>query len=169
MKLRGLAAILLAGSMVVGLTACGESGEGGGKDTASNDNKLTIWAWDEAFNIPAAKDAADIYKESHPDADIEIVTMAQNDIVAKLNTSLASGSYDSLPDLVLIEDYRIQGYLKAYAEEFADLSDVVDNSKFAEYKTGINQYDGVTYGCPFDSGVAGLFYRTDFIEEAGYS
>lgn len=169
MKMKGMAAVLLAGSMALSMAACGDSGAEGTETAQKDENKLTIWAWDEAFNIPAANDAAEIYKADHKDAEVDIVTMAQNDIVAKLNTSLASGSYESLPDLVLIEDYRIQGYLKAYSEEFADLSDVVHNEEFAEYKTGINQYDGVTYGCPFDSGVAGLFYRTDYIEEAGYS
>ena len=48
--------------------------------------------------------------------------MAQDDIVAKLNTSLSSGSYEGLPNVVLIEDYKIQGYLTAYQDEFADLS-----------------------------------------------
>lgn len=60
--------------------------------------------------------------------------MAQDDIVAKLNTSLASGSYEGLPDIVLIEDYRIQGYLNAYPDEFADLSDIASPDDFAEYK-----------------------------------
>lgn len=170
MKLKRAAAALLAGAMTVSLAACGSSGNSGsGDNEAKGDNKLTIWAWDESFNIPAANEAVEIYKEKNSDVEVEVVTMAQDDIVAKLNTSLSSASYDGLPDIVLIEDYRIQGYLKAYADEFADLSDAVNNDDFAEYKTGVNQYDGVTYGCPFDSGVAGMFYRTDMIEEAGYT
>ena len=95
--------------------------------------------------------------------------MAQDDIVAKLNTSLSSGSYDGLPDIVLIEDYRIQGYLTAYQDEFADLSDIASADDFASYKTGVNQVDGKMYGIPFDSGVAAVFYRTDLIEQAGYT
>ena len=169
MKLKRAAAALLAGAMTVSLAACGSSGDSKEEDnSAKSGDKLTIWAWDESFNIPAANEAAKIYKEKNSDAEIEVVTMAQDDIVAKLNTSLSSGSYEGLPDIVLIEDYRIQGYLKAYAEEFSDLSDVVNNDDFAEYKTGVNQYDGKTYGCPFDSGVAGMFYRTDLVEQAGY-
>lgn len=101
--------------------------------------------------------------------EIDVVTMAQDDIVAKLNTSLSSGSYEGLPDIVLIEDYRIQGYLTAYQDEFADLSEVASPDDFAGYKTGVNQVDGKMYGIPFDSGVAGMFYRTDLIEEAGYT
>lgn len=116
MKFKKLLAIITASAMVFGLAACGgnedsKTEEGGetaktenSKDSGEDDNALTIWAWDEAFNIKAAEDAKEIYTKENPDAEINIVTMAQDDIVAKLNTSLSSGSYDGLPDIVLIED-----------------------------------------------------------------
>lgn len=187
MKLKKIMASMLAGVMALSIAACGNSSGGsqGGQDTTggaqteagqtaapsggSEDKTLTIWAWDESFNIKAANDAKEIYAKDHPDTTVNVVTMAQDDIVAKLNTSLSSGSYEGLPDIVLIEDYRIQGYLKAYQEEFSDLSDVASPQDFAEYKTGVNQMDGKMYGIPFDSGVAAVFYRTDLIEEAGYT
>lgn len=176
MKIKKVFALMLASSMVLGLAACGGSGETKGEtaDTKeeakeASDDTLTIWAWDEAFNIKAAEDAKELYTKENPDVKIDIVTMAQDDIVAKLNTSLSSGSYEGLPDIVLIEDYRAQGYLTAYPDEFADLSDVVKEEDFASYKTAVNQVDGTVYGVPFDSGVAATFYRTDMIEEAGYT
>lgn len=168
MKFKRIAAMALAGMMTLSLAACGSSGDGE-KAKKKDDNKLTIWAWDESFNIKAANEAKDIYAKENPDAEVEVVTMAQDDIVAKLNTSLSSGSYDGLPDIVLIEDYRIQGYLTAYQDEFADLSDIASVDDFASYKTGVNQVDGKMYGIPFDSGVAAVFYRTDLIEQAGYT
>ena len=130
---------------------------------------LTIWAWDEAFNITAAKAAKEIYEREHPDSVIRVVTVAQDDIVAKLNTAFASGVFDELPDIVLIEDYRIPWYLHHYSEKFANLSDIADADDFAPYKTEMNQMGGDMYGIPFDCGVAALFYRTDYIEQAGYS
>lgn len=168
MKFKRIAAMALAGMMTLSLAACGSSGDGE-KAKKKDDNKLTIWAWDESFNIKAANEAKDIFAKENPDAEVEVVTMAQDDIVAKLNTSLSSGSYDGLPDIVLIEDYRIQGYLTAYQDEFADLSDIASADDFASYKTGVNQVDGKMYGIPFDSGVAAVFYRTDLIEQAGYT
>lgn len=180
MKIKKLLALLLAGVMVLGLAACGNSADGGGGSNgnqegldgggaSSGDKKITIWAWDESFNIKAANVAKEMYAKTNPDLTVEVVTMAQDDIVAKLNTSLSAGSYDGLPDIVLIEDYRIQGYLNAYQDEFADLSDIAKPEDFAEYKTGVNQKDGKMYGIPFDSGVAAVFYRTDYIEDAGYT
>lgn len=169
MKKKRIMALMLAEAMMLGLAACGNSGGGSSGDNSLADNKLTIWAWDEAFNIKAANEAAEIYKEINSDVEIEVVTMAQDDIVAKLNTSLSSGSYDGLPDIVLIEDYRIRGYLNTYEDEFADLSDIAEPDDFAEYKTGVNQKNGRMYGIPFDSGVAAVFYRTDYIEQTGYT
>lgn len=185
-----LLSFILAGAMMFGLTACGQGGKDGtgnkgqadnsgsnstadsgeNKDSGSSSDSdtITIWAWDESFNIPAANAAAEAYKDDNPDVKVNVVTMAQDDIVAKLNTALSSGTYDGLPDIALIEDYRIQGYLAAYPDEFADLSSIVSASDFAAYKTGVNQIDGKIYGVPFDSGVAALFYRKDIIEQAGY-
>lgn len=61
-----------------------ESGEAGG---ASGGDSITIWAWDESFNIKAANVAKEMYAEVNPDVEVNIVTMAQDDIVAKLNTN----------------------------------------------------------------------------------
>ncbi len=174
-----LLSFVLATAMMFSLVACGTEKEPQNNGTTNDSEKentnnskdsdtITVWAWDESFNIPAANAAVEVYKKEHSDVTVNVVTMAQDDIVAKLNTALSSGTYSGLPDIVLIEDYRIQGYLTAYPDEFADLSSIVSASDFAAYKTGVNQVDGKIYGIPFDSGVAALFYRKDIIEEAGY-
>lgn len=180
MKEKKVFAMLLTASLILGVTACGSSDKenaekGRDKKETVNDSddqageELTIWAWDEAFNIKAAQNAGDIYMKTNPDVEISIVTMAQDDIVAKLNTSLSSSSYEGLPDIVLIEDYKAQGYLTLYQDEFADLSDIVKAEDFAEYKTAVCQTGGKIYGVPFDSGVAATFYRKDYIEQAGFT
>ena len=171
MRFKKLLSILLASTLTLGLVACGSSEDNGssGETATGGNDKITVWAWDESFNIVAANQAKEIYAKDNPDVDIEVVTMSQDDIVAKLNTSLSSGSYEGLPNVVLIEDYKIQGYLQAYQDEFADLSSVANASDFADYKTGVNIIDGKLYGIPFDSGVAATFYRVDLIEQAGYT
>lgn len=171
MKSKKILSLLLVSALCMGTVGCGSSNDSGNKDkdTASNNKKITIWAWDESFNIKAANEAKEIYLKDNPDVDVEVVTMAQDDIVAKLNTNLASGSYEGLPDIVLIEDYKVQNYLTAYQDEFADLSSIASADDFAAFKTGVNVIDGKLYGIPFDSGVAATFYRTDLIEQAGYT
>ena len=39
-----------------------------------------------------------------------------------------------LPNVVLIEDYKIQGYLQSYPGELKDLSSKVDKTKFMDFK-----------------------------------
>lgn len=169
MRVKKFLAITLASTMLMSVAACGSTDDNKNSASATDENSITIWAWDEAFNIKAAQEAKDIYLETNPDAEINIVTMAQDDIVAKLNTSLSSSSYDGLPNIVLIEDYKSQGYLTPYEDEFAELSDIMNQDDFASYKTAVNQINGKVYGIPFDSGVAATFYRTDLIEQAGYT
>ena len=168
MKFKNIASLFLATAMTVCLVACGNSVDTE-KELKKEENSLVIWAWDESFNIKAANAAKEKYRKTHPEVKIDVVTMAQDDIVAKLNTSLSAGSYDGLPDIVLVEDYRIQGYLTTYENEFSPLNDIASPDDFAAYKTDVNQIGDSMYGIPFDSGVAAIFYRADYVEEAGYT
>lgn len=164
---RYIAAFLIVCNVFL-LSACGDD-SADSSVKIQDDDKLTIWAWDDNYNICALQLASEDYKVNHPDSDIEIVSMSQEETVAKLNSALMTNSTESLPDIVLVEDYRIQKYLQNYLSYFADLSSIASVEDFANYKTGMNQVDGKLYGIPFDSGVVGLFYRLDYIEEAGYS
>ncbi|WP_160686793.1 extracellular solute-binding protein [Clostridium sp. C2-6-12] len=172
MKLKKIMAAVVTGMMAVSLMACGSSAPSGNAGSSASkgkdDKKITVWAWDDTFNIKAVNMAKERYLKNHPDVTIDVVSMAQEDVVQKLNTSLSSGTYDGLPNVVLIEDYRIQNYLQSYPGEIKDLSSKVDKTKFADYKLNVMSDGNKFYGVPFDSGVAALFYRTDLIEQAGY-
>jgi lactose/L-arabinose transport system substrate-binding protein len=151
------------------LTACSSGSKsnetsGDGKDT----NKITVWAWDPNFNIKAMNIAKDTYASENKDVEIKIVENAQADIIQKLNTSLSSGTTKGLPNIVLIEDYRAQSFLQAYPDMFHELTDSFKAEDFADYKIAPTSLDGKSYGLPFDTGVTGLYVRTDYLEKAGY-
>ena len=173
MKGNRIVAAILSAAMIVSMTACSGGGSNtssaAGSQTADNTSKkLTVWAWDDTFNVKAANEAKEAYAKINPDVSVDVVSMAQNDIVAKLNTAFESGNMDGMPNIVLIEDYRIQNYLKSYPGVLSDLSDVTKPDKFMDYKLKTMTEDGKIYGVPFDSGAACVFYRTDLIEQAGY-
>ncbi len=111
--MKKLFASMVTAAAVLTLAACGNSNTSSG-DSGESSNKVTVRAWDETFNIKAVNEAKKVYENQ--DVDVEVVTMSQDDIVQKLNTSLASGNTDGLPNIVLIEDYRIQGYLSSYPD-----------------------------------------------------
>ena len=130
--------------------------------------EVTVWCWDPNFNGATMQEAAARYQATHPDFKINVVDFAKADLEQKLQAQLASGTYDGLPDIVLIEDYGIQKYLLSFPGAFEPLSGTVDMSKFAPYKVDAATMNGQAYSLPFDSGVTGFFYRTDYLAEAGY-
>ncbi|UHA60038.1 ABC transporter substrate-binding protein [Metabacillus litoralis] len=144
-------------------TVDSESGE------SSGSNEITVWAWDPNFNIKALNIAKEYYQKENPDVEIKIVENAQADIIQKLNTSLSSGTTKGLPNIVLIEDYRAQSFLQAYPDSFHEITGSFKTEDFASYKLAPTSLDGKNYGLPFDTGVTGLYVRTDYLEQAGYT
>lgn len=132
---------------------------------AGEETELTVWAWDKNFNGAAFEEADKLYEG----AKVNFVEMAKADCLQKIHTVLASGVTDDLPDIVVISDLAAQGYLMSYPGSFKPMDEVINYGDFADYKTAAVSYEGVGYGVPFDTGVAGLFYRTDYIEEVGYT
>lgn len=172
MLFRRALALLTSLLLLLGLSACSQPAvEAPLAQTKveSSANILTIWAWDDTFNVKAANLAKAYYAKTNPGIQVNVVSMAQTDIISKLNTAFSSSNYDGLPNIVLIEDYRIQNFLKSYPGELRDLSSIVDPDRFMDYKLRVMTEEGKIYGVPFDSGAAALFYRTDYLEQAGYS
>ena len=127
--------------------------------------ELTVWGWDASFNGLALQEADKL----NDGATVNFVEMAKGDCLQKIHTVLASGVTDDLPDIVIISDLVAPGYLMSYPGAFYAMDGVLNYDAFASYKKAAVSYGGVGYGVPFDTGVAGLFYRTDYIQEAGYT
>lgn len=148
--------------------AAGETTTTAASATGSSE-KLTVWAWDPNFNIAIMNEAKARYAAINPNVTIDVVDMAKADVEQKLLINLSSGTTEGLPDIVLIEDYNAQKYLSAYPDSFADLTDKINYKEFAPYKVQALSLNGKTYGVPFDSGVAGTYYRKDILEKAGFT
>lgn len=130
---------------------------------------MIAWAWDPSFNGAALKIAEDLYKKENPDFELEVVEMAKTDLEQKLNTNLAADVKDGLPDIILVNDPNIQKYVNAYPNTFADFGDKIDYTQFSPYKVDALKVDGKMYGVPFDIGSTGMYYRSDYLEEAGFT
>ena len=148
---------------------CSSSNNTSDTTTSLNSNKVTVWCWDQSFNGKALSFAQEIYQKDHPDFELEIIDLSKTDLEQKLTTNLASGITNSLPDIILVNDTNAQKYVESYPNTFADLTNAVDYSNFVPYKVASVTVEDKVYGVPFDVGVAGLFYRTDYLEEAGFS
>lgn len=154
------------------LAAC-TSGGGGSPASSSSEaagGELTVWAWDTNFNIPIMEKAGEYYREDgHEDFALDVVEMSNADTRQRLISGFTSGVSEGLPDIILVEDYDAQLFLGNYPDKFVDLSTEIDFNQFAPYKVEALTYEDGVYGIPFDSGSAGMYYRTDYLAEAGYS
>ena len=76
-----------------------------------DDQTLTVWAWDQSFNIYAMKEAEKIYQKDHPDFKLNIVETPWDDMQTQLGTIVGSGNYSQLPDICLMQDFAFQKYV----------------------------------------------------------
>ena len=125
---RRVLSVLLAGMMAFSLAACGSGGSDDNKKAASggDENTLTVFAWDPAFNIPALEAAAADYKENvNKDFNLEILEQAASqDVETAVTTAASSGDYSNLPDIVLFQDHYIQRYVADYPDAWTPLGDI---------------------------------------------
>ncbi|QYR21462.1 sugar ABC transporter substrate-binding protein [Paenibacillus sp. sptzw28] len=158
--------VLLLG-ITIAISACGQANEKKGEAGADQKVQLTAWAWN--VNVGALNSALELYKKDHPNVDLKVEDIGRLDVYDKLSTGLAAGGA-GLPDIVLVEDDRIQGYLDAFPKGFLNLSDKGFDSKadqFPAFKKELASKDGKFYAFPFDAGPTGMFYRRDIFEKAG--
>jgi len=132
--------------------------------------KITIWAWDPAFNIYAMEEAAKIYKEINPNVQFDIVEMPEwDDVQTKLTIAVMAGQSHTLPEILLIQDNALMKNVTDFTGVFADLTNSgIDFSDFADFKVELTSVDGRNYAVPFDNGAAINAIRTDILAEAGY-
>ena len=138
-----LISMLLVGTMVFSLAACGGNNGGNSSDgssaggdaqtegsadmgTSDDENTLTVAAWDPSFNIPAIEAAAADYKENvNPDFNLEIKEQSgSGDIETAITTAASSGKYETLPDMVLFQDHWIQKFVADYPDAWQDVDDI---------------------------------------------
>lgn len=191
-----LISLILVGAMSTAMLAgCGSSSEPAATDTqtpaadtdaaepaadtdaaepaadtaASGDNKLTVYAWDASFNIPALQAAADDYKANVDDTfELEIIEQSQSsDVENAITLAGSSGDYSQLPDIVLFQDHYFQQYVNDYPDAWVSIDDVdVDWSDFGAEKLAYSTVDGVHYGFPVDNGTVFLHTGLMFLRSA---
>ena len=154
-------ALLMAASMIFGLTACG-----GGNEAKEPEVTLRFASWnvgtEEENNLERQLIAK--FEELHPEIDIVIADdIASNDWNGSLTTAAAGGT---LPDVAFIAELPI-----AVANEWAlDVTELAANDpEWAQVPQSLidsGMYNGKLYGIPTAMHLAGLFINTDYFDEA---
>lgn len=161
-RMKRMAAMALAAVMTASLAL---TGCGGKKEAKSGEKVLTVWAWDVA--LMQLQEAAEVYQKDHPDVKFEFEEMGTDQIYKKLSTSLATGN--GIADIIAIEGEVLAGYADKFPEGFLDVSDAVSADDFLASKVSEVTYKDKVHAFPWDAGPEGMFYRTDYFEQAGVS
>ena len=157
--MKKLVALLLALTMIISCTAA----------LAAEDGKITIWTWDPNFNIAAMKVAKEMYAEINPDVEVIIEEVLSEDIETRVITAASSGDISNLPDIMLVQDNSFQKMVMNYPEVYGNLTGKYDYEGFPAGKLAYSIVNGQNHGIPFDAGTVVGTYRTDFLEQAGYT
>jgi len=154
------------------LSGCAAGGAGAGKPAATLDSaakvsgEITVWSWDTA--AAGLKRLGAEYQKSHPGTTVNVVDVGYDNAYDKLSVGLQAGS--GLPDVVTIETDRAPGYISEFPNGFADLTPVLGDKKAdfdpSKWSAGSNA-DGKLMVAPWDSGTVALFYRSDYLADAG--
>lgn len=159
-RMKKVMALALAAAMTASLAL---TGCGGKKKSADGEKVISVWAWDVA--LMQLQDAAEKYQKDHPDVKFEFEEMGTDQIYKKLSTSLATGN--GIADIIAIEGDVLPGYADKFPEGFLDVSDAVSTNDFLASKVSEVTYKDKVHAFPWDAGPVGLFYRTDYFEQAG--
>lgn len=154
------------------LSGCAAGGVPGGKTaptldpTAKASGEITVWSWDTA--AAALKRLGADYQAEHPGTTINVVDVGYDNAYDKLSVGLQAGS--GLPDVVTIETDRASGYISEFPQGFSDLTPVLGDKKAdfdpSKWSAGSDADDALRVA-PWDSGTVGLFYRSDYLADAG--
>ena len=96
--------------------------------------------------------------------------MIKDAVYMTLKQAAEEESTEALPDLLLVKNDGFQKYLEEAPGIFGDLTDSgIVFQEFRREAVSLASLDGRNYGVPFDLEVNAAFYRTDLLEEAGYT
>lgn len=128
--------------------------------------EITVWSWDVAA-VSLERLGAE-FEKAHAGTTITVVDVGYDNAYDKISVGLQAGS--GLPDVLTIETDRAPGYINEFPKGFVNLDPIFADMK-ADYDpfkwSAQSNADGQLMMAPWDSGTVGLYYRTDYVKEAG--
>jgi multiple sugar transport system substrate-binding protein len=160
-KVSRVAAVVVAGALVAGLSACSNSGSSSGGDVS-----LQYWMWDD-LQVPAYQKCADQFHEENPDITIEIGQAAWSQYWTNLTTQMSAGS---APDVFVNQ----ASYYPQFVEDkqIVDIAPMVEKSdidldQYVDGMADLWKVDDARYGLPKDWDTMGLVYNKAALAAAG--
>jgi lactose/L-arabinose transport system substrate-binding protein len=128
---------------------------------------LTVWVWD--INEPALQSTVESFQEIHPDVDVVIEDLGNQNVYDRGLAGCAAGGLD-MPDVYLVENNEAPVFWAQFPDCFVDLRTLgADDLRplFPDFKWAELTVGEAIYAIPYDSGPTAIFYRRDLYEQAG--
>lgn len=165
-----LSAAAVAGLGGTLLAACGGDDDGSGGGGGGGSKKVTVEWWNIATTEPGKTlfpQLAKAYMAAHPNVTIKATSLENEAFKTKLTAAIASGKlphiYHSWGGGVLKQQIDA-GLVTDLTDKIASWSGQLVPAALLPY-----QFDGRTYGVPFDSGMIGFWYNKALFEKAKIS
>lgn len=164
MKLKKVAACLLAAVMSVSLLAgCGSGGKG--SDGAKND-EILLWSSATGPDGERIQKTINAYNDTNPDFKVKFVSMQADTFNTRLSTAGRNGK--GVPDLALVASeslptYNSQGMLASWDDMIADTE--VKKENYVESAWEVGNLGGVQYGVPATMGSWVMYYNEDLMKK----
>lgn len=168
MKVRRMAALLIALAMVLSLTACGGGGGSAEKSgSGSGDKKITFWSVFTGGDGTAMQKIVDAYNATDPAYQVEHIMIEQGNLYTQL--PLVVNSQEGMPDVVIQHVERLAR--NAASNMYLPLDDyIAANGKIkaenyipAAWEPG--EVDGVRYGIPLDLHSYVTYYNKALVDQ----
>ncbi|KIL52913.1 sugar ABC transporter substrate-binding protein [Jeotgalibacillus campisalis] len=162
MKKKGLVVpAVLAMGLSTALAGCG----GGSGDS---ENTLSVWAMGEEGKL--LDEMTEAYEEENPDVTVDVQAIPWDQAYDKLLTAVASGNGPDVLQLgtTWVAEFADAGALLDLTEHMEDYPDFNLDNYFEGAQTSM-KYDDQIVGIPWYVETRTMYYRTDLLEEVGYS
>lgn len=162
-----IVSVMLAAAMVLGMTACGNSGDTESGKENGGGNVVNVYVGSDLEGT--LDDEIEAYKEVNPDVEIVKHVIPNADYDDKIKVLLSGGAEDVdvfwARTPAFANQYRTAGALEDISS-YIDKSDVDMESIDAEL-TAVSDKDEGVYGLPIYSSCWMLFYNKELFDEAG--
>lgn len=169
MKLKRIAASLLASTMVLSMAACGN--EGNSPATSGNgDEKVTLDMWCIATESDSNRKSYELaiadMKDKYPNVTLNWEAFENQSYKTKIKAAVSA---NEMPDIFFT-------WSCAFLGDFVDAGKVycLDDA-YQEFKSELPEnmmknttYDGKHYGVPLTMNIVGLFANMDLLKQVGY-
>ncbi|MBO0845858.1 MAG: ABC transporter substrate-binding protein [Nocardioides sp.] len=168
---RRLAGGALSATLVLALTGCFGSSQGGANDNPNANVTITFWhGWSAPSEVQAIQGTIDAFEKANPNIHVKAVGNITDD---KINQALRAGGSNA-PDVVSsFTTDNVGEFCSSHA--FADLtpfmakSGIDPASTFPPAQLSYTQFQGDQCALPLLSDAYGLYYNKDAFKAAGIS